>query len=131
MMRVSTKARYGLRVLVTLVRLGGCGKFVSTKRLAKEEEVSVKYLERIFCLLRRAGIVEAQEGRLGGVRLVRPPETITVADVVCAVEGEWVVVGCLKEGCPRERFCPTQPVWRRLNEVAWRALKETRLSELL
>ena len=131
MMRVSTRARYGVRVLVSLVRLGGRERFVSTRHLARREGVSVKYLERILGLLRRAGIVETQEGRGGGVRLCRDVEDISVADVVCAVDGKWSVVDCLKEGCPRQGVCPTQQVWRRLNDVAWTTLVETRLSQLL
>jgi len=131
MMRVSTRARYGLRVLVSLVRLGGRGRFVSTRHLARREGVSVKYLERVLGLLRKAGIVETQEGRGGGVRLCRDVGNISVADVVCAVDGKWSVVDCLKEGCPRQGVCPTRQVWRRLNDVAWTTLVETRLSQLL
>jgi len=131
MMRVSTKVRYGLRVLVSLARLGGCSRFVSTRRLAAEEDVSAKYLERILGLLRRAGIIEAHEGRTGGVRLRRPPEEVTVADIMRAVEGDWAVVECLKKGCPKQNICPTRSVWRRLNDATWRMLTQTRLSELI
>lgn len=131
MMRVSTRARYGLRVLVSLMRLGGRERFVSTGRLAQREGVSVKYLERILSLLRRAGIVETREGRTGGVRICRNPQNISVADVVSAVDGKWTVVDCLKKGCPRQNVCPTQRVWRKLNDVAWEALAETRLSQLV
>jgi Rrf2 family protein len=83
--RVSAKADYALRATIELAAAGDGP--VKGERIAQAQEIPLKFLENILGDLRHAGIVRSQRGAEGGYWLARPPEEITVADVVRAVEG--------------------------------------------
>jgi Rrf2 family protein len=84
-MRVSAKADYALRATIELAATGDGP--VKGERIAQAQEIPLKFLENILGDLRHAGIVRSQRGVDGGYWLARPPQEITVADVVRAVEG--------------------------------------------
>lgn len=90
-MRVSAKAEYAVRACVELAIRGGDPP-VSVETLAAAQGLPVSFLERIVADLRRAGIVASTRGAGGGYRLTRPPERITLADVIRAVDGPLVFV---------------------------------------
>lgn len=85
-MRVSSKAEYAVRACIELARRTD-GQLISAEAVAMHADLPAKFLETILGELRNAGIVQTQRGPSGGCRLARPPEQISVADVIRAVEG--------------------------------------------
>ena len=85
-MRVSAKTDYALRAAVELAAAGGDAP-VKGERLATSQSIPLRFLENILLTLRHAGIVESRRGADGGYRLARPPEEITLADVIRAIDG--------------------------------------------
>lgn len=90
-MKLSTKGRYGLRALVDLAA-NDAGGTVSLAQIAQRQKLSLNYLEQVFGMLRRAGIVIGVKGSNGGFRLARDMDKITVRDVLEALEGEFSIV---------------------------------------
>ena len=129
-MKLSTRSRYGLRAMIAIARRPG--EFRTSELVAGEQEVSKKYLDSILGRLREVGLLEAERGMNGGYRLGRPPEAITAADVVEALEGEMTLVPCLKDvsACRRAPRCPTRGVWRAASDAIRGVLAELTLAEL-
>ncbi len=90
-MKISTKARYGLRALVDLAVHSG-GEHLALIQIAKRQELSVNYLEQVFSLLKKSNIVKSVKGSQGGYMLARKPKDITVGHIVRAIEGEILIV---------------------------------------
>ena len=89
----TTKAEYGVRLLIQLGLQGG-GQPVSLKAVAEAENLPLAYLERIAALLKKAELVEATRGAHGGYVLARPAEEITMDAVVLALEGAIAPMDC-------------------------------------
>jgi Rrf2 family cysteine metabolism transcriptional repressor len=138
-MMFSTKAEYGIRVLVELARRDGDSP-VSLSDIAEADGLPLAYLEHLVARLRKAGLVESRRGARGGYLLARPPDEITMAEVVEALEGTLAPIECLTEGsdgvlmCSREKdpdhVCPTKLLWTRVRGSIVTTLQETRLSDL-
>jgi Rrf2 family protein len=130
-MWVSTKAQYGMRALIE-VAVGG-DRPTSLKTVADRQELSHQYLEQIFAVLRRAGIVESVRGARGGYRLARQPDRITALDVVERLEGSVAPVTCIddEEGCERVGACSTEPLWREVDQAVRRVLGGTTLADMM
>lgn len=90
-MKLSTKGRYGLRALTDLAA-NDAGGTVSLAQIAQRQKLSLNYLEQVFGMLSRAGIVIGVKGSNGGFRLARDMDKITVRDVLEALEGEFSIV---------------------------------------
>ena len=129
-MKLSTRARYGLRAMAEIARRPG--EFTTSEAVAKAEGLSKKYLDTILGQLREAGLLEAVRGMHGGYRLTRLPEAITAAHVVEALEGGLAIVPCADDAslCERASRCPTRPVWRAASDAVRKALDELTLAEL-
>jgi Rrf2 family protein len=115
MFTISTQVRYALRGLIRLAEREATEP-VSISQIAEEEDISKKYLENIFKLLKRGGIVRSLRGPVGGYTLTRKPEEINLAEIIEAVEGRISVVECLEspEICERITGCLTRSVWEEL-----------------
>jgi len=111
-MKVSTRTRYGLRLMVCLAEYYGNGP-VLLKDIAKRQDISEKYLSLIVIPLRAASLIQSTRGARGGYTLARNPGLITVADIVDVLEGEPCLVDCVKNParCSRVPICPTRDVW--------------------
>ena len=131
-MRLNTKMRYGTRAMVELACHYPQGPR-SLAEIAASQEVSAKYLEAVFHLLRSAGLVHAQRGGGGGYQLSRPPEEITLRDLYEVLEGPEPYVPCTEDAdiCPRSADCVTQEVWARMYAAAVAVLEETTLADLV
>lgn len=90
-MKVSTKARYALRALLDLA-IYTIGEPVPLLYIAERQKLSVNYLEQVFALIKKAGIVKSIKGSQGGYLLARQPKDITVGEVIRAIEGEILLV---------------------------------------
>jgi Rrf2 family protein len=138
-MMFSTKAEYGIRVMVELARRDGDVP-VSLSEIAQHDELPLAYLEHLVARLRKAGLVDSRRGARGGYLLARPAVDITMAEVVEALEGSIAPIECISEGadgvlrCSREtepdHVCPTKLLWTRVRGSVVTTLQETRLSDL-
>ena len=104
-MKISTKGRYALRLLLDIAQNQQDG-FVSLKEIAERQEVSKKYLEQIIPLLSRAELLQTSRGYQGGYRLCRAPEDYTVYEILSVAEGGLAPVACLDQP---ENTCPRAP----------------------
>ena len=139
-MMFSTKAEYGVRVMVELAQRDEDGP-VSLSAIAENDGLPLAYLEHLAARLRKAGLVESRRGARGGYLLARPAEEISMAEVVEALEGSIAPIECISEGadghlvCTREtetdHVCPTKLLWTRVRGSVVRTLEETRLSDLV
>ncbi len=130
-MWVSTKAQYGMRALVE-VALGG-SEPTSLRTVADRQLLSHQYLEQIFAVLRKAGIVESVRGAHGGYRVVRPLEEIDTLEVVELLEGSVAPVSCIEDAanCVRVGMCSTESLWRRVDSAVRQVLRSTSLADLV
>lgn len=132
MMKISTKGRYALRVMVDLARQTD-DKPISLRAVAERQKVTLKYLESIIALLVRERLVSSSRGKSGGYRLSRAASQYTVYEILRASEGELEPVQCLTDHaapCPLEQQCPTLPVWKGLNKVVEDYLKSITLEDV-
>jgi len=133
-MKLSTKGRYGLRALIDLAEYGEHDA-VSVISISERQHISESYLEQLFRLLKKAGLVNSIRGAGGGYQLARDPKEISVAEVLRALEGDLEPVSCsaLSEDSPCDAadMCVTKHVWKRLNEAIEDALESMTISELV
>ena len=140
-MMFSTKAEYGVRVMVELARRSG-DEPIPLAEVAANDGLPLAYLEHLVARLRKAGLVDSRRGARGGYLLARPAEEITMAEVVAALEGSIAPIECITEGtdgslvCAREaadddRVCATKLLWTRVRGSIVRTLEDTTLSDLV
>lgn len=132
-MRISTKGRYALRMLVYLAAHQEDG-FISLKEIADTQNISKKYLEQIVPMLNKDGILRTNRGNRGGYMLARRPQDCTVGDILRATEGSLAPVSCLEydvNDCPRAEACPTLSIWEGLYKVINEYLDSVTLQDLL
>jgi len=139
-MMFSTKAEYGVRVMVELARRTG-GEPVPLAEIAAKDGLPLAYLEHLVARLRKAGLVDSRRGSRGGYMLSRPAAQISMADVVEALEGSIAPIECISEAadgsivCSREsspsHTCPTKLLWTRVRFSIVSTLRETTLADLL
>lgn len=116
-MKLSTRSRYGIHAMYDLA-CAGPGEPQSIKAIAERQRIPEAYLEQLISPLRKSGLVKSVRGAQGGYLLARPPEEITVGQVVRSLEGDLNLVDCLAEenACERACSCATRVVWRKLND---------------
>jgi Rrf2 family protein len=130
-MRLSTKARYGVRAMLTLALEYG-NAAVPVRTVARYQRVSEKYLEHLMVSLKSAGLVRSVRGRGGGYTLARPPEQIDLSEVVRALEGSIAPVDCVDDPgvCDRSDACAARAVWGRMQQAMDDVLRLTTLRDL-
>lgn len=111
---ISTRGRYAVRILLDLAEHAD-GALIPMKEVAARQGISLKYIERIMPALRNSGLIESTHGIGGGYRLAKPPETVTLWEILSLAEGDLAPVACLETGaepCDRAPICKTLPVWQ-------------------
>ena len=136
----SSKAEYGVRLMVELGRQAPEHP-TSLKAIADAEGLPLAYLEHLVARLRRAGLIESRRGAHGGYLLAREPQTITMAEVVEALEGEIAPVECITSSpdgsvhCSLEsdaqHVCTTKVLWTRVRGAIVQTLEQTTLADLI
>lgn len=132
-MKISTKGRYALRMMLDLAAHQGDG-YVALKDIAQRQEISKKYLEQIVPMLGKSNILRTTRGYQGGYRLARRPEDYTARDILRLTEGSLAPVACLDcevNTCPRSANCPTLPLWQGLDRVIEDYLAGVTLQDLI
>jgi Rrf2 family protein len=111
-MKLSTRARYGVRLMLALAQNYG-KEPVYLKDIARQEEISEKYLSLIIMPLRGIGLVNSVRGAYGGYNLAKDPSQITLKEIVDILEGDCSLVDCVKDpsSCPRVSTCVSHDVW--------------------
>lgn len=131
-MRISTKGRYALRLMLELAR--NPNQNVSIREIAERQQISHKYLEQIIIQLVRTGYAKSVRGPQGGYSLSLPPEKITCGMILRVMEGSLAPVPCLEEGtdtCNRTGDCDTLPLWKGLEKAINSVVDSISLQDLL
>lgn len=133
-MKFSTRTTYGIRAVAILAKSYG-REMVSLPSIAKSENISKSYLERLFSSLKKEKLIISSKGTEGGYRLSRSPQKITVHDIVKALEGEIAPFFCLSKSgkmrCRSQKNCAASKVLIDVQEAIETALKKIKLSDLL
>lgn len=131
-MKVSTKGRYALRLMLDLALEED--KMVKLKDVAARQEISVKYLEQIISVLQKCGYVKSMRGPGGGYTLAKKPEEYTVGMILRQIEGSLAPVSCLEEeenSCSRSRSCVTLRLWQMLYDAINGVVDQVTLGDLV
>lgn len=131
-MKISTKGRYALRLMVDLA-LSGQGQPISLKDVAQRQQLSDKYLEQIVTPLSRAGLVRSVRGAGGGYLLTRRPEEYTVGEILRPLEGDLAPVECATDAqfCERSGQCVTVELWQQIHRAVSEVVDRTTLADLI
>ena len=131
-MKISTKGRYALRLMVDLA-LSGQGQPISLKDVAQRQQLSDKYLEQIVTPLSRAGLVRSVRGAGGGYLLTRRPEQYTVGEILRPLEGDLAPVECATDAqfCERSGQCVTVELWQQIHRAVSEVVDRTTLADLV
>ena len=132
-MKISTRGRYALRVMIDLAEHSGDG-YTAMKSVAERQGVSLKYMEKILPLLVGAGLVEGVTGKRGGYRLTRNPREYKVGDILRLTEGSLSPVACVDcnaEHCDKAAECRTRPMWSELSKQINNYLDSVTLEDLM
>ena len=119
MMRISTKGRYALRIMLDLAQHAEQGP-VALREISERQNITPKYMESIMALLLHDNLVQSLRGKAGGYQLTRKPEEYPIYEILSCSEGGLAPVHCLameENECPIRRTCRTIPVWEGLHEV--------------
>ncbi|MGD8395072.1 MAG: Rrf2 family transcriptional regulator [Candidatus Eiseniibacteriota bacterium] len=132
-MKLSSRARYGLRMMLDVGRRGGTQHPVSLASISERTGLSRGYLEQVAAALRTARLIRATAGRTGGYRLTRPAGAITIGAIIEATIGPICLVDCLElpESCPRTEFCECRIVYALINHRIAEVLHGYTLADLL
>jgi len=133
-MKISTKGRYALRLMLDLAQHSEKGECVSIKKIAERQDISEKYLEQIVTKLSKAGYVVSTRGAQGGYKLAKSPKEYTVGMILRLTEGNLAPVSCLEEKsnkCSRCNQCVTVEVWQSINDAVDNVVENITLQDLV
>ncbi|OCC15835.1 Iron-sulfur cluster regulator IscR [Dissulfuribacter thermophilus] len=130
-MKLTTRTRYGTRLMVELAKNYEKGP-LQLNEIAKRQDLPLKYLEQIVMPLREAGLIKSVRGVKGGHMLARPPEDISVFDILKVTEGD-ALTPCTEDdpNCDRFPHCETKDVWIKINKIISEELKKISLNKLI
>jgi len=131
-MKISTRARYALRMLIEIDRSSVGGKAVSLKDIAARTRISRRYLEQLAIGLKNASLIHGLSGRGGGYRLARPAERITIGQIFQAAIGPINIVDCVgrPESCLAADVCGCRSIYQLVNNRITEVLDEFSLADL-
>ena len=131
-MKISTKGRYGLRILMDLA-IHQSDKPRLIRDIAKSQQISEKYISRLVIALRKAGMIRSVRGVNGGFHIAMKPEEITVLDVVEVMEGPLSIVDCVSmpKKCTHSENCVPREVWCKLNDDIRDLMRGITLADIL
>ncbi len=131
-MKISTKGRYALRLMLDLA-LHSDGAAVPLRDVAERQEISGKYLEQIVTQLSRGGLLRSVRGAGGGYLLARSPKEYTVGEILRQMEGDLSPVNCAADGgcCQRFDRCVTQELWEQIRAAVNGVVDHVTLQDLV
>lgn len=132
-MKISTKGRYALRIMIDLAKHDE-GEAIPLKAISERQGITLKYMEQIMPLLTRAGYVRSFRGNNGGYLLAKSPAEYTIGDILRVTEGSLAPIACLEDmpnRCDRQEECATLAFWEGLWKVINDYVDDTTLEELV
>ena len=134
-MKISTKGRYALRVMIDLA-LHDTGEYIALKDISTRQGITIKYLEQIVTRLNKAGYLRSMRGNNGGHRLAKRPCEYKVGDILRTMEGNLSPIECLaisddEISCPKKTECPTLFFWKGLDQAINDYVDKFTLQDLL
>ena len=132
-MRISTKGRYALRLMLDLAK-HNTGEMIRIKDIASRQDVSEKYLEQIITSLKREDYVKSLRGAQGGYRLSKEPKEYTVGMILRLTEGNMAPVDCLEgvtNECERSERCLSVHLWMMLDDAIKGVIDHVTLQDML
>lgn len=134
-MKISTKGRYAVRVMLDLAA-NNTGEYIKVKNIAERQDISEKYLEQIISILNRAGYVKSIRGAQGGYKLAKDPSYYTVGMILRLTEGSLAPVACLDSPddvveCEKCDTCDTLQVWIELKKAIDNVVDNVTIADLL
>jgi Rrf2 family protein len=132
-MKISTKGRYALRMLIDLAEHKN-GGFIALRDIAERQNISKKYLEQIVPILNKSDMLITNRGFQGGYKLAKDPSRYSVGEILRLTEGSLAPVSCLERtplDCERSADCATLPIWQGLYKVITDYLDAISLQDIL
>ena len=131
-MHISTKGRYALIIMMALANNYRNDSFLTLNEIAKNNRLSLKYLEKIMSTLKNADYFESSRGVSGGYKLKYDPSHYKIGDIIRLVEGNIEITDCVKSGfsCPAKKSCKTYGIWNELNDLINDYLDSKTLNDL-
>ena len=132
-MILSTKGRYGLKMMLELALKYGSGT-MSLKDIAKKQNLSETYLEQLIAHLRKAGLVNSIRGAQGGYELARTPTEITVGEIIRTLEGPLAPSECVAGDdpeCDRAGYCVTRIIWEKIMDSINNVIDSVTLQDMI
>lgn len=132
-MKISTKGRYAMRMLLDLAEHQNCG-YIALKDIAERQNISKKYLEQIIPIFNRSGILKTNRGSQGGYQLAKAPDKYTVGEILRLTEGSLSPIACVEQEppeCERSGECAMLSVWQGLYKVINEYLDGITLQDIL
>ena len=132
-MKLSTKARYGTRLMMDLAKHYVEGKPILLSDVSKRQDITIKYLEKLVRPLKRAGLVKSYRGAKGGYILSRAPSRIRLSEIYATLEGSTSIVQCItsKKYCKKYKWCRTRLVWKEIKKSLDKILGGKTLKDLI
>ena len=132
-MKISTKGRYALVIMLDLAKEYDSGNFITLKEIAEKENMSLKYLEKLMLILNKSDYFISSRGEKGGYKLKYKPEDYKIGDILRLAEGNLNVTDCVssKHSCPNNHKCKTFPLWMELNDLINNYLDSKTLKDYL
>lgn len=127
-MKISTKGQYAVRLMVDVAKSNNA---LSIANIAKNQDISIKYLEQIASLLVKAGLLESSRGHLGGYKLTKPASKISIKDILQVTGDTCALAPCVKGNCERSGKCYAMSVWNNLGELIDDYLSKISLQSLI
>jgi Rrf2 family iron-sulfur cluster assembly transcriptional regulator len=131
-MKLSTRGRYGTRLMIELAKHYGKGP-TSIAEISRNQRIPLKYLEQLIIPLKRANLISSVRGPKGGHILAKPPQEITLWDILILLESKCSLVDCLVDEhvCQSTKTCPVRPFWGLALNAMMKVFKETSLEDVL
>ncbi len=131
-MKISTKGRYGLRILIDLATHQKDGP-VNLGDISNRQGISEKYLWQVISLAKASGLIHSTRGPKGGYSVSKPANQITILDIITALEGPIVLVDCLEKSgsCDRNGSCVTREVWEQVENSMKKTMASITLQDLV
>lgn len=130
-MKITTKGRYALIIMLNLAKEYKNDKFVSLKDISDKENISLKYLEKIMLNLNKTDYLISSRGKIGGYKLKYPPENYKISDILKKADENTNVTDCVTKECPNKKRCLTFPLWDDLNNLIQNYLDSKTLKDYI
>ena len=134
MLTIPTKGRYSIRILARIAshqrNNTNNGRIIRKKEISKEEDISEDYAEQILMRLKAAGFIESRRGPTGGFTLAKPADSISVLDILQAMEGNVAIAPCADDPCDRYSSCAVKKVWLSAQQAIVKVFKNTTIADI-